>query len=120
MFINDRIVERRMGFKKTSETIAISIGLDESAANTFTEEQINLQLDILNNEIFVVLAVDLNLTAPDSVPAINTSTAGSMTSTTVASMPTLANTNCVAVSRDFIRMAVGAVTGVGFSRNRVL
>jgi len=106
-----------MGFKKTSETIAISIGLDESAANTFTEEQINLQLDILNNEIFVVLAVDLNLTAPDSVPAINTSTAGSMTSTTVASMPTLANTNCVAVSRDFIRMAVGAVTGVGFSRN---
>ena len=49
-----------MGFKKTSETIAISFGVSEPAPNTFTQEEIALQLDVLNNEIFVVLAVDLN------------------------------------------------------------
>ena len=45
-----------MGFKKTSELIAISFGLAETAANTFTQEEVALQLDVLNNEIFVVLA----------------------------------------------------------------
>ena len=58
-----------MGFKKTSDTIAISFGLTEAAPNTFIEEQVALQLDVLNNEIFVVLAADLNLTPPDAVPA---------------------------------------------------
>jgi len=46
-----------MGFKKTSDLIAISFGVTESAANTFTQDEIALQLDVLNNEIFVVLAV---------------------------------------------------------------
>ena len=49
-----------MGFKKTSDLIAISFGVTESAADTYTEEEIALQLDVLNNEIFVVLAADLN------------------------------------------------------------
>ena len=63
-----------MGFKKTSDIIAVSFGLDESAANTFTEETIALQLDVLNNEIFVVLAVDLNPASPELVPGISTET----------------------------------------------
>ena len=105
-----------MGFKKTSETIAISFGLDESAPNTFTQDEIALQLDVLNNEIFVVQAVDLNLTAPDALATIDTSTAGSLSSTTQAAMPTLANTNCIAVARDFIRAAGFVDGGVPFSR----
>ena len=70
-----------MGFKKTSETIAISFDLDESAANTFTEEEIALQLDVLNNEIFVVLAVDLNLNPPEMIGGQNSSVAGAVSST---------------------------------------
>ncbi|GAH71634.1 unnamed protein product, partial [marine sediment metagenome] len=31
-----------MGFKQTSELIAISFGIDESALNTFTEEEVAL------------------------------------------------------------------------------
>jgi len=58
-----------MGFKKTSDLIAISFRVDESALNTFTQDEIALQLDILNNEIFVVLAVDLNPSSPDLVAA---------------------------------------------------
>ena len=47
-----------MGFKKTSELIAVSFNTVELAPNTFIQDEIALQLDVLNNEIFVVLAVD--------------------------------------------------------------
>ena len=105
-----------MGFKKTSDTIAVSFLLDESAANTFTQEEIALQLDVLNNEIFVVLAIDIDLETPDAIAATDTSTNGSVTSTTQTGVQTLGNTNCLATARDSIR-AVGFVdSGVGFSR----
>jgi|TARA_R110000850_G_scaffold185720_1_gene311644 hypothetical protein len=106
-----------MGFKKTSDTIAISFGLTEAAPNTFIEEQVALQLDVLNNEIFVVLAADLNLTPPDAVPATDTNTFGAISNTSVASMPTLANTNTIAVARDAIRAAGFVDSGVGFTRS---
>ena len=106
-----------MGFKKTSETIAISFGLTETAANTFTQEEIALQLDILNNEIFVVLAVDMDLDVPDAIAAINTSTTASMTTTTQTALATLANTNCLANASDTIRAAGFVDAGVSFSRN---
>ena len=92
-----------MGFKKTSELIAISFGVQESAPNTFTEQEVSLQLDVLNNEIFVVLAADLNLSPPDGVAATNTSTAGSITSTTQTIIANLDATNCIATARDFIQ-----------------
>jgi hypothetical protein len=106
-----------MGFKKTSELIAVSFGIEESAANTFTQDEIALQLDVLNNEIFVVLACDLNLSPPDSVAGLNTSTAGSLTSTTQAAVASLDATNCIVTSRDFIQMDAGATTGSAFSRS---
>jgi len=104
-----------MGFKKTSETIAVSFGLTETAANTFTQEEIALQLDILNNEIFVVLAVDLDCQVPDAVAGTNTSVSASMCSTTQLSVQRLDNTNCLATAQ--IAMQSSAPTNaVGFSR----
>jgi len=105
-----------MGFKKTSDTIAISFLQAESAANTFTQEEIALQLDVLNNEIFVVLAVDLDLEAPDAVAGVDTLTRGSITSTTQTIVQSLGATNCIATARDDIRAAGFADGGVGFSR----
>ena len=61
-----------MGFKQTSGIIAVSNRIEESAAQTFTELEIDLALDPLNNEIFVVLAVDSDLSAPDFIPGTNT------------------------------------------------
>lgn len=104
-----------MGFKKTSDLIAISFGLDESAANTFTEEEVALQLDVLNNEIFVVLAVDLNVASPEMIINTNTSTRSAVTSTTQTAMATLADTNTLAVAQEAIRS--DAVQAVGFQRN---
>ena len=44
-----------MALKKTSEIVSISFSLNESAANTFTQEQIDLQLSPLDQEVFVVV-----------------------------------------------------------------
>lgn len=105
-----------MGFKKTSDTIAISFGVSEAAPNTFVQEEIALQLDVLNNEIFVVLACDIDLTEPDAVAATNTLTRGSLTTTTSAIVASLNSTNCVATAKESIRASGFADGGVGFSR----
>lgn len=105
-----------MGFKKTSETIAISFGLTELAANTFIQEEVALQLDILNNEIFVVVGVDLDVANPDALPGTDTSVRSSVTSTTQLAVSNLSNTNCIATARDAIRAAGFVDSGVGFSR----
>jgi hypothetical protein len=104
-----------MGFKKTSELIAISFGLDETALNTFTQEEIALQLDVLNNEIFVVLAADLNIESPDMVAGTNTANRAGITSTSFTALPTLADTNTIAVAQEAIR-SDNATNGVAFSR----
>jgi len=102
-----------MGFKKTSDTIAISFGLTESAANTFTQSQVSLQLDILNNEIFVVLGIDLDPTAPGNVAAVNTQTQMSLSTTSQTAVQLLSNTNCLAEERINIRQdAAGLVSPV--------
>ena len=94
-----------MGFKKTSDLIAISFGVTESAPDTYTEDTIALQLDVLNNEIFVVLAADLNVTVPQLVPGLNTVTAAAIASTSQATIGKLSSTNVIAVAELDIRSA---------------
>ena len=60
-----------MGFKKSSGVIAVSGRIEESGVNTFTETEIDLALDALNNEVFVVLAIDSDLSPPDFIPGTN-------------------------------------------------
>ena len=105
-----------MGFKETSDLVAVSFSLDESAANTFTQEEIALQLDVLNNEIAVVYAIDLDLTAPDAIAATDTRVTGAVASTSQTSMPGLGDTNCLAQARQDIRAAGMLDSGVGFQR----
>jgi len=105
-----------MGFKKTSDIIAISFGIDESAANTYTQETVALQLDVLNNEIFVVLAVDLNNATPDLVPGATTETRSTVSSTSATGIQSLANTNVLAEASLSIVADAGAGAAVSFSR----
>jgi hypothetical protein len=105
-----------MGFKKTSELIAISFRVEETAPGVFTETEIALQLDVLNNEIAVVLAVDLDLSPPEGIAAVDTRTAGSITSTTQAALGTLSQTNTIVTARDDIRASGFVDSGVAFSR----
>lgn len=107
-----------MGFKKTSDVIAVSFSLTELAANTFIEHEVALQLDVLNNEIAVILAVDLDVQTPDAISSTNTATRASLSSTTRTSVGTLGATNTLAVAADAIRAgAFGPGDGgVAFSR----
>lgn len=87
------------GLKETSSVVAVSAGLIESAANTFTEGQVDLNLDPLNNEVFVVLAVDINPSPPDFVAGTDTTTRCSVSTTSRSALGTIANSNVLAESR---------------------
>ena len=52
------------GLKQTSSTVAIGFSVTESAANTFTQTAVDLNLSPLDREVFVVQAIDLTLGAP--------------------------------------------------------
>ena len=106
-----------MGIKQTSEQIVISFGVSEPAPNTFTQDEIALQLDVLNNEVFVVQAVDLDTTAPDAIAATNTQSRASVTTTTQTAIQSLSNTNTLASQILAIRAAGFIDGGVGFTRD---
>jgi hypothetical protein len=105
-----------MGFKETSDLIAVSFGLDESAANTFTQTEVQLALNALDNEIAIVYAIDLNPSSPDALAGINTAVRSSVSSTSLTAMGDLSNTNVLAVSQEAIRAAGFVDGGVGFTR----
>ena len=105
------------GLKATSSLITIGAVVQETAANTFTQTQVDLQLNPLDNEVFVVQSIDLNLTPPDFVSTKDTATRGSLSTTSRTSMGDLADSNVMAVGRDDIRIdPAGAEGGVAFSR----
>ena len=104
------------GLKQTSSTVAIGFSATETAPNTFQQTTVDLNLDPLNNEVFVVLAIDLNPTAPNAVAGTNSEVAASLCSTSQTAVQNLSNSNCMADSVLSIRMDPAAATGTGFSR----
>ena len=106
-----------MALKKTSETIIIGARVVESAANTFTQASVDLQLNPLDNEVFVVMAVNLDAQAPDALAATDTSVRFAMTTTSQTAMPNLASSNCLALASREIRAAGFVDGGVGFEQS---
>ena len=102
------------GLKETSSTVAIGFSLAESAANTFTQTSVDLNLSPLDREVFVVLAVNLDPESPDALAGVNTATNASLTTTSQTAVTTLANPNCLAVANERIRAAGFVDGGVGF------
>ena len=105
-----------MALKKSSSVIAIGASVTESAANTFTQERIDLQLNPLDNEVFVVTAINLDLVEPDAVAGVNTSVNGSLSTTSLTATGNLSQSQVLAVAKDSIRAAGFVDGGVGFSR----
>jgi len=107
------------GLTQTSSLITIGFENTESAANTFTQNRVDLQLNPLDNEVFVCQAINLDPIVPDVVPGVNTQTNCSLTSTSVTAVQNLSNSACLAVATIDIRTAgalAAASAGVGFSR----
>lgn len=91
------------GLESTSSLIAISGGVAESAANTFTQNQFDLQLNPLDNEVFVVMAIDVNVTPPDADTAFSfNSTFASISTTSRTGLGTLAQSSVLVEARDTV------------------
>lgn len=103
------------GLKTTSSLITIGFEVTESAANTFTEGQVDLQLNPLDNEVFVVQAVNLDPSNPSAVAATNTTVDAALTTTSRTSMPNLSDSAALAIAANAI--VSDAVIGVGFSKS---
>ena len=69
------------GLKETSSLIQISALVVESAVNTFTQQQVDLQLNPLDNEVFVVYAIDINAGNPDLNANLASATFASVSTT---------------------------------------
>lgn len=91
------------GFKPTSSTIVVSGSITETVAGTLASEQVNLSLNTLDQEVFVVLAVDLDFASPDSIGGTNTQVRGSISATNIASFGTISDSNVIAAGRLDIR-----------------
>ena len=104
------------GLKETSSLIEIGFSITESAANTFTQNRIDLQLNPLDNEVFVVYAVNLDPFAPDALAGIDTSVLSSLTSTSQTAVANLSDSNCIANANLLIRAAGFVDSGVGFDQ----
>ena len=102
------------GLKQTSSVVAIGFDATETVANTFAQQSVDLNLSPLDQEVFVVLAIDLNPFTPDALPATDTRVLSSVTTTSQTVVPSLSNSNCLAVSQTHIKAAGFVDGGVGF------
>jgi len=99
------------GLKQSSSVVSIGFSVPESAANTFTQGSVDLNLSPLDREVFVVLAINLDASFPDMIQGTNTSVKAGVTTTSQTAMPTLSNSNCLARITEAIRSdATGAVS----------
>lgn len=102
------------GLKATSSVVPIGFSITETGANTFTQLTVDLNLSPLDREVFVVMAIDMDPTAPDLVPGSNTSTSCSLTSTSQTGVAHLGIANCIATGELNIRSS--GTTAVSFTR----
>ena len=98
------------GLKQTSSLIVVSESIVESGANVFTTERVDLQLNPLDNEVFVVAGVDIDLNDPELIPATTTQARMSISTTARTSVGGINNTNVLAQTR--IEIQDNGVTAV--------
>ena len=103
-----------MAMKRTSSSIAISFRVNTSAADTFTQAQVDLSLSPLDNEVFVVEAIDLDCAPPTAIAGTDTAVTGSLSTTSLTAVGGLDNTNVLARKELAIRAAGMVDAGVGF------
>lgn len=102
------------GLKATSSVVAISAQVIEAGPNTYTQEEISLDLSPLDNEVFVVVAVDLNPSFPDALAGVDTATQTCISTTSRATMGFIEDNNVLSSGSSAIRAAGFVDGGVGF------
>ena len=102
------------GLKPTSSGIQVSSSFTEDAANTFTQLRVDLQLSSLDQEVFVVEAIDLNGASPDLNANLNSATFASLSTTSRTAIGSIGDTNVIAVAQKDIKN--DGVSAVAFTQ----
>ena len=101
------------GLKGTSSQIVISGQVLETAPSTFSEIEVDLTLNVLDREVFVVTAIDLNVFTPEATIGADSNVQGSLSTTSRAALGTVADSNVLAADSKVIK--ANAQYGVSFS-----
>ena len=104
------------GLKTTSAPIAVSFSVQEAGPGVFTQGRVDLQLNPLDQEVFVVTAINLDPAVPDAVAGSNTSVFASLTTTSQTAIVNLSTVSCLATAVMDIRAQGFVDGGVGFTR----
>ncbi|AXH79051.1 MAG: hypothetical protein [Circular genetic element sp.] len=104
-----------VALKKTSEMIQISFHVDESAANTFTQATVDVQLNPLDNEVMLIYAVDFDSFLPDAIAGVNTAVTTSCSTTSRTTIGRLDSSNVLGSNMTAIRAAGFVDGGVAFT-----
>lgn len=86
------------GLKETSGLITIGFQSAETVAGTMNQERIDLQLNVLDREVFVVYGVNLDLSAPEMITGTNTATFASVSTTSRTAVGNLSDANVLATA----------------------
>jgi len=98
------------GLKETSGLITIGFSATETVAGTMAEDRIDLQLNVLDREVFIVYGASLDLSAPDMIQGTNTSAFASISTTSRTTVGNLSNPNVLATAGNQVQSdATGAV-----------
>jgi len=103
-----------VGLKQSSSLIVIGARVGESGPNTFTQGRVDLQLNPLDNEVFVVQAIDIDCANPDALAGVDTSVTGTLTTTSQTALGAFQNSNTMARKELSIRAAGFVDGGVSF------
>jgi hypothetical protein len=106
------------GLKPTSSPIQISASVTEAVAGTLAIDQIDLTLNVLDNEVFVVTQINIDVDSPDSVPGLTTATDATVSTTRRTSVGSIADQNVLASANRQIVTNAGMTAdgGIPFDR----
>ncbi|AXH79585.1 MAG: hypothetical protein [Circular genetic element sp.] len=102
------------GVSVTSSIITISGQTTELVPGTMEQEQVPLSLDILNREVLLIYAIDMNVQNPDALAGTNTFTEASLSSTSRTTLGRISDTNVMGFASKAIRAGGFVDGGVGF------
>lgn len=109
------------GLKATSSPIQISSSVTETGPNTFTIQEIDLSLNALDNEVFVVTQVNLDVDAPDLVAGQTTIVQATLSTTSrlnAGNVGSIADQNVLGSAERIIVMAAATTADGGLQFDR--
>ena len=103
------------GLKETSSLIVISARVQESAPDTFTSLEVPLTLNPLDQEVFVIYGIDIDVLDPNLVPGTTTAIDMSISTTQRTSVGGIQDSNVMANNRVQIQSTGGEVVRAAYA-----